>query len=189
MKKIKRIFRSFDKQKHYRHSIEIPTLVTIPILTALCYENWKRLGLSNFKICSSKRLWKNQIELIWGDTHMVFAQRGVGGLGKSDMLSDVGEWGLASVLEAQSFFFIKQSWICAMTRHHANNILLAKNLPFDSDVRQWSHPLMILLHCCGLNTNNQFECELTLLLFCCCCCCCCFCSISFIHMHGVVDVP
>ena len=30
--------------------------------------------------------------------------------------------------------FIKENWICAMTRHHANNILLARNLPFDSDV-------------------------------------------------------
>ena len=38
-----------------------------------------------------------------------------------------------------SIFFIKESWICGMTRHHAGsniNILLTRNLPFDSDVRQ-----------------------------------------------------
>ena len=29
-----------------------------------------------------------------------------------------------------------------MTRHHANNILLAKFFSFDHDVRQWSHPLV-----------------------------------------------
>ena len=34
------------------------------------------------------------------------------------------------------YFFIKENWICAMTRHHANNILLPRNVPFDSDVRQ-----------------------------------------------------
>ena len=37
------------------------------------------------------------------------------------------------------FFFIKENWICAMTRHHAEsniNILLTRNLPIDSGVRQ-----------------------------------------------------
>ena len=34
------------------------------------------------------------------------------------------------------YFFIKENWIFDMTRHHANNILLTRNLPFDSDVRQ-----------------------------------------------------
>ena len=34
------------------------------------------------------------------------------------------------------YFFIKENWICAMTRHHANNILLPRNVPFESDVRQ-----------------------------------------------------
>ena len=35
------------------------------------------------------------------------------------MLSDVGGggWGLASVLDVQSFFFIKEDWICAMSKH------------------------------------------------------------------------
>ena len=29
--------------------------------------------------------------------------------------------------------FIEENWICAMIRHHANNILLARNLSFDFD--------------------------------------------------------
>ena len=62
------------------------------------------------------------------------------------MLSDVGGGGrgggglgLASVLDKESFFFsIKENWICTLTRHHAapNNILLRRNLSFDSDFRQ-----------------------------------------------------
>ena len=46
-------------------------------------------------------------------------------------------------------FFVKENWICAMTRHQSEsniNILLTRNLPFDSDVRQRNHPLMIPLH-------------------------------------------
>ena len=33
-------------------------------------------------------------------------------------------------------FFVKENWILAMIRNHANNILLTRNLHFDSDVRQ-----------------------------------------------------
>ena len=65
-------------------------------------------------------------------------------------------------------FFIKENWICAMTRHQAEpniNILLTRNLPFDSDFRQWSHPSMIPLHCLWAKSNNrtrgQFECDAT----------------------------
>ena len=50
--------------------------------------------------------------------------------------------------------FIKENCICAMTRHHAEpniNILLTRNLPFDSDIRQWSHAIMIPSIACGLN--------------------------------------
>ena len=60
-------------------------------------------------------------------------------------------------------FLIKGNWIWAMTRHHAepNNRLLARNLPFDLDVRQWSHPLMIPFHCLWVKLNKrtrgQFE--------------------------------
>ena len=56
------------------------------------------------------------------------------------MLSDVGGWGASECSGRPIFFnFIKENWICAMTRHHAEpniNILLKGNLPFDSDVRE-----------------------------------------------------
>ena len=74
--------------------------------------------------------------LLWpnarGDTHMTFNLRG---------------WVIASVLDIQFFFLIKENWVCAMTRHHAVpsiNILMTRCLPFESDVRWWSHSLMIL---------------------------------------------
>ena len=67
------------------------------------------------------------------------------------MLFDIGGGGgIASVLDIQSlFFFVKENWICAMNRHHAesNNILLTRNLSIDSGVRQQSHPIMMPLHC------------------------------------------
>ena len=48
--------------------------------------------------------------------------------------------GIASVLDGQSlFFFTKENWIRAITRHHTEpnlNMLLMRNLPFDSGVRQ-----------------------------------------------------
>ena len=47
-----------------------------------------------------------------------------------------------------------------MTRHHAK-----PNVPFDPDVRLWSHPLMTPLHCLWAKSNNrtrrQFECDVT----------------------------
>ena len=53
------------------------------------------------------------------------------------MLLDAGGGELASVLDVQSLFFlVKENWICAVTRQHAEpniNILLTRNLPFDSD--------------------------------------------------------
>ena len=71
---------------------------------------------------------------------MTFTLREEGGTreGKYEMLSDVGDGGLASILACMSdlYFFIRENWIWAMTRHHANNMLLTKNLPFGSDVRQ-----------------------------------------------------
>ena len=83
------------------------------------------------------------------------------------MLSDVEGGGIASVLDVQSFFFfIKENWICAMIRHRANKILLTRNLPFDPHVRQWSHPIIIPLHCLWAKSNNrthgQLEYEVTL---------------------------
>ena len=41
-----------------------------------------------------------------------------------------------------------------MTRHYDNNTL-AGNLPFDSDVKQGSYPLMIPLHCLWAKSNNR----------------------------------
>ena len=53
------------------------------------------------------------------------------------MLSNVGGVGISDCSGRPIFiFFIKENWICAMTRHHGNNILLARNLLFDSDMRQ-----------------------------------------------------
>ena len=48
-----------------------------------------------------------------------------------------------------------------MTRHHTEqkiNILLTRNLCFEYDVRQWSHPLMIS-YCtaCGINRTIERE--------------------------------
>ena len=47
---------------------------------------------------------------------------------------------VTSVLDIQFlFFFIKENWICAMTRYHAEskiNVLLTRTFPIDSDVRQ-----------------------------------------------------
>ena len=94
---------------------------------------------------------------------------------KSNSLIDVKQkWDVIgpSVLDVQSLFFWKNC-ICAMTRHHAEpniKILLTRNLPFDSDVRQWSHPLMIPLHCLWAKSKNRtrgwFECDMTRFCFC-----------------------
>ena len=105
-------------------------------------------------------------------------------------LRGVGRWGLRQkwyVIERKGagdgvsecsrrpifIFFIKENWICAMTRHHAEpsiNILLARNLPFASGVRQRSHPLMIPMHCLWAKSNNrthcQFEWDVTWFCFC-----------------------
>ena len=83
------------------------------------------------------------------------------------MLSDVGVWGVSECSGRPTFFiFIKKNWIYTMTRHHANNALLARNLPFDSDVRRWNHPLIIPLHCLLAKSNNktsgQFEYDVNL---------------------------
>ena len=59
----------------------------------------------------------------------------------SDVGAGVGGWvegELASVPNL-SFFLIKETWTCATKRHHAelsSNILLTRNLPFESDIRQ-----------------------------------------------------
>ena len=66
------------------------------------------------------------------------------------MLLGVVGWISVSVVEAQSFFFvvlIKENRILTMIRYHVKpniNILLTRNLPFGSGVRQWSRPLITL---------------------------------------------
>ena len=67
-----------------------------------------------------------------------------------------------------------------MTRHHAEsniNILLTRNLPIDSGVRQWNHPLMMSLHCLWAKSNNrtrgQSEYDVTWFCFC----------FGFVHSH------
>ena len=61
-------------------------------------------------------------------------------IGKNEMLSDVEGSGVSKCSGRPIFiyFFIKENWICALTRHHAepNNVLLTKNLPFDYGIRQ-----------------------------------------------------
>ena len=57
----------------------------------------------------------------------------------------------------------EENWISTMTSRHAEpniNILLTRNPPFDSDVRQWTHPLMIPLNVYN-RTRGQFECDVT----------------------------
>ena len=64
---------------------------------------------------------------------------GRGGNVKMECCRMLQDGGLANVLVVQYFFFIKENWICTMIRHYAEaniNISLARNLPFDSDVRQ-----------------------------------------------------
>ena len=84
------------------------------------------------------------------------------------------EWGVSECSGRPIFnFFIRENWICAMTRHHAVsniNILLIRNHPIDFGVRQCSHPLMISLHCLCAKSNNRtrglFECDVTWFCFC-----------------------
>ena len=70
-------------------------------------------------------------------------------------------------------FFIKENWIYSTIRHQAEpniNILLTRNLPFDSDVRHWSQPLITPLRCLWAKSNNrmhrQFEYDVTWFCFC-----------------------
>ena len=137
----------------------------------LCSENIGRKRNVEFNLVNNSfRFW---VSVVKGDTHMTSTLR-EGGV-KNEMLSDVGGWGgeLASVLEVQYLFFLlKKIGFCAITWHHAEpniSILLSRNLPFDSDVTQWRHLLIIPLHCLWAKSNNrtrgQFECDVTWFLF------------------------
>ena len=66
-----------------------------------------------------------------------------------------------------------------MTRHHAEpniNMLLTRNLPFDSDFRQ------VILEWYNWTTERMVNLNVTWLGY-------VFVLISFVHMHGVVAVP
>ena len=65
-----------------------------------------------------------------------------------------------------------------------DNILLTRNLPMDSGVRQWSHPSMIPLHCLWAKSNNRARGQFNVVglgLI--------FVFILFVHMHGAVVIP
>ena len=73
--------------------------------------------------------------------------------------------GVSKCPERPIFIFLLKKigfvpWLDIM-RSQAYNILLTKSLPFDSEIRQWSHLLMIPLHCLWAKLSNrmcgQFE--------------------------------
>ena len=86
-----------------------------------------------------------------------------------------GDWGWGGGMVRQKWDVIGRRG-CGVSEcsgrpilHHAKpniNILLTRNIPFDSDVRQRSHPLMIPLHYLWAKSNNrtlgQFECDVWL---------------------------
>ena len=121
-------------------------------------------------------------DLLWSDTHITSTLRGERGEGVWQKWEVIGwrGWGVSKCSRHLIFiFFIKENWICAITRHHAepNNISLTRNLAV-------SHPVMIPLHCVWAKSNNrtrgQFECDVVWF---------CFVLISLVHVHGAVVVP
>ena len=94
------------------------------------------------------------------------------------MLSNLGEWGFSEysgcpIFIYLFFFFIFLQDLChdqASCWAKFINIILTRNFPFDSDIRQRSHPLMIPLDCLWAKSNNrrcgQFECNVTWFHFC-----------------------
>ena len=89
------------------------------------------------------------------------------------MLLDIGV-GRFRVLWTSTLYFlsIKENWFFAMTRHHAEpgNMLLIRNFPFDSDVKQWNYTLISLHYLWAKSNSNrtrgQFECDVTWFCFC-----------------------
>ena len=86
----------------------------------------------------------------------------MGGVDKNEMWSDVGRWGDGGGSEFPwrpiFIFFIKENWVCAITRHYVElhiNILLTRNLPIESvsdseTIPQWYHCIV-----CGLNRTME----------------------------------
>ena len=113
-------------------------------------------------------------DMVRGDTHIASTLRGGGEIRQKWDVGRRKDWGISECSELPIFIFcIKENWICVMTSHHSEpniNLLMTRNLPFDSDVRQWNHLLIILLHCLWAKSNNrtrgQFEYNMTWFCFC-----------------------
>ena len=86
--------------------INVPVLIWIP-------QNISEISLIIFVYSSACQIFRVDTPIT-----STLRRRRWGGRCKNEMLSDVGGGGLASVLDIQSFF-IKENWICATTRHHA----------------------------------------------------------------------
>ena len=80
-------------------------------------------------------------------------------------MSDLGGGALVSVLDVQSLFpLLKEIGFVPWPDFILNQTLVyywQEIFFFDSDIRQWSHPSMIPLHCLWAKSNNkthgQFE--------------------------------
>ena len=150
------------------------TIHNIYIICKHCHLYTRNIYLFKYLKCFRKRIWILMQIYFWrkvfkylqtvvdsaikirGDTHMTSTLREGRGWEVRQTWDDIGRrgWGVSEYSGRPIFiFFIKENWFCAMARHHANKILLARNLPFDSDVRQWSHPLMIPLNCLWFKSN------------------------------------
>ena len=110
--------------------------------------------LQEFKLYGMIHIWRP----LWGGWK---GARGRGGVRqKWDVIGRRG-WGAVSVLDVHD----QTSWWWFLNI----NMLLVRNLPIDSSVRQWSHPLTIPLHCLWAKLNNrkrgQFECDMTWFCF------------------------
>ena len=96
--------------------------------------------------------------LLWGRLRQNWDVIGLMGVGRGEGVSDF--------LDGESLFFLLKK----IGFELKINILLTRYLLFDSDVRQWSHPLMIPMHCLWAKSNTktrgQFECDLTWFCFC-----------------------
>ena len=103
-----------------------------------------------------------------GDTNMMLILRG--GWMVRQKLDVIGRMGVRGSQCSGDpiflYFFIKENWICGMTKHNAEpniNISLTRNLPFDSHV-------LISLECLWTKWNNrtrgQFEYGVTWFWFC-----------------------
>ena len=124
-----------------------------------------------------------------GNTHMTSTLRGgwEGVRQKWDVIGCKEVEGWRVFLTSNLYFFLLKKigfapWPDIMLSQTL--ILLTKNLLFDTDARQWSHPLMIPLHVCGINRTVEpvVNLNMTWLAF-------VFVLISFVHMHSAVVIP